>query len=53
MAPSEIHGPDMGELRNRYEELKRKKITAEANLKTSSQTLDSLQEAGNGEVWNR
>ena len=33
---------DIEELRRRHESLKTKKITAEANLKTSSQTLENL-----------
>jgi hypothetical protein len=43
MQPKKEPALDMEKLRERYETLNRKKITAEANLTTSSQNLESLQ----------
>jgi len=42
MGSSKDDAQDMEKLRERYEALKTKKITAEANLKTSGQTLETL-----------
>jgi hypothetical protein len=42
MRPNKNHAQDIEELRERYESLKTKKITAEANLQTSSETLEGL-----------
>jgi len=42
MRPGKNHEQDIEELRRRYDDLRTKKITAEANLATSGQTLDDL-----------
>ena|ERR1700687_1244184 len=44
MRPSKNDVQDIEELRDRYEILKTKKITAEANLKTSNETLEGLKQ---------